>query len=375
MRDFKTGNKNLIRAGAFVLVLFLVLAGLSVATDRVLMRNEQLVPERSRVIYRMMKEPEESIDVVVLGNSLSYAAISPMILWKDCGIASYVCGQPGQTIQEADQMLSLAISAQTPDVVIVETGVLFGDEAGKRNFNDSIEAYLNFHVPLYRGHNAWKSLVERSEEEGENYKGFSLRNRMEAYKGGPYMLADGGADAGKEEGAEAGMDGSANAGKDDGPEAGKDGGSDAGKDKGAENGNGDRTEEISETVLSYLEDMTARCEKSGAALVLLSVPSPLNHSMAKHNAAAAFADAHGLPYIDMNLMEDLGINWEEDFLDGGDHLNLPGAIKATARLEEYLTEHFSLPDHRGEAAYESWQQDSKRYEAEAARILANPIRG
>lgn len=42
--------------------------------------------------------------------------------------------------------------------------------------------------------------------------------------------------------------------------------------------------------------------------------------MQRHNEVQALADALAVPYLDLNLnTEELGIDWNLDTLDGGDH--------------------------------------------------------
>ena len=56
------------------------------------------------------------------------------------------------------------------------------------------------------------------------------------------------------------------------------------------------------------------------------------------------------------------IDWSADTFDSGDHLNLNGAKKATAKLGEILRNRYQLPDHSGESAYRSWDEAYARYE-------------
>ena len=55
------------------------------------------------------------------------------------------------------------------------------------------------------------------------------------------------------------------------------------------------------------------------------------------------------------------INWKTDTPDGGSHLNVLGAQKLTAALGNYLTEHYTLEDHRGQPGFESWDKDADTY--------------
>lgn len=43
----------------------------------------------------ILAEPEGSLDVIVLGDSEGHSAVSPVVLWKEHGISSFVCGQSG----------------------------------------------------------------------------------------------------------------------------------------------------------------------------------------------------------------------------------------------------------------------------------------
>ena len=62
-----------------------------------------------------------------------------------------------------------------------------------------------------------------------------------------------------------------------------------------------------------------------------------------------YAKENELPYIDLNMKtKEIGIDWKTDSYDKGDHLNLHGAQKVTAYMGKYLTENYSMPDHRGE---------------------------
>lgn len=67
--------------------------------------------------------------------------------------------------------------------------------------------------------------------------------------------------------------------------------------------------------------------------------------------------SYGYPFLNMNdHYEEIGIVFEEDFADYGSHTNAVGAEKCTEFLKGYLQAHYSLPDHRGDAAYASWDE-------------------
>ena len=70
-----------------------------------------------------------------------------------------------------------------------------------------------------------------------------------------------------------------------------------------------------------------------------------------------------MSYLNLNdTKTNVGINWETDCLDKGDHLNVSGAEKVSNALGTYLKEQYALPDHRGEKAYASWDTLAEQYD-------------
>ena len=68
-------------------------------------------------------------------------------------------------------------------------------------------------------------------------------------------------------------------------------------------------------------------------------------------------------YMDLNLnVEELGINWDLDSRDGGDHLNYHGAVKITDYMGKYLNSLNVLPNHKNDPKYNSWNQAYQLYE-------------
>lgn len=320
MRDFKTDKQKIIRTALFLVILLVLMEGVSLLFDRAMVKHGDWIQDRNKSIYRIRKEPANTIDVIVLGDSLSYSSISPMEMWKDHGTASFVCGASGQKIQDTYYTLKTVLETQSPRLVILETNAMFRGKPGLEGCKDSVVAFLNHHAALLRGHDIWKSMVTGKTYPTENYKGFLIREDVKPYK--------------------------------------------KGKNKKKKN------EEIPDAVVCYLEKIQELCEENGAQLLLVGTPSPRNYTKTRKQSIEQYAKEHSLKFLNLNAKtEELGINWETDSRDNGDHLNLSGAQKVSAYLGDYLAREYQLPDHRGEDAYASWEKMSEEYEQKTEEIL------
>ena len=322
MRDFKKIGKKIIKNFIFLAILFTIFAAVSNKMETVLIENDNLVQSRNKSIFRILREPEKSIDVIVLGDSLSYSSISPMVLWKDHGITSYVCGQSGQKIQETYHMLETALETQLPKLVILETNVMFRGKPGLASLRESIEEWGNHYIPIFRCHDIWKSFFIEKQYSEENYKGFAFRCDVHPYEKGEYMHET------------------------------------------------EQIEEMPDTVITYMEKIEELCKEKNVKLLLLGTPSPANYNYRRHNSVTTYAKKHSLDYLDLNLkLGEVGIDWKTDSLDKGDHLNLSGAQKVTKYLGEYLKSEYELPDHRWEASYAAWDKEVEEYSQKAEENL------
>lgn len=310
-------RKTVKRGMLFVLILAVILAGASVWTRKRVIKYAGYIEGRNRPTAMLSAEPAETIDVLVLGDSESYTSVSTMDLWKEHGITAFDCGQGGQRIQETYYMLKTALQRQSPKVVVLETNVMFRNPGPFKNTQIALAEMLRYYFPVFRYHNLWKTIFEEKPEEISDYKGFRIREKIIPYQGGEYMKET------KE------------------------------------------TAEISPFVEHYMKGIRRLCGESGAKLLLVSAPSPVNYNYKKHNTIQAYADRYSIPYIDLNMKtEELGIDWEKDSMDKGDHLNVYGAEKVTAYLGRYLVEHYSLEDHRADEAYAKWNELAEKYEKE-----------
>lgn len=315
MQDFKNKIKKGGKTALFFLILMTILTGLSIFVTEISRKNDKLIQGRNKSLIQIQQEPENSIDLLILGDSLSYTALSPMQMWRDYGITSFIGGQSGQKIHETYYMLKTALETQSPKLVVIETDVLLHSRTGLGRIREKIEEKLSFYFPVFRYHNIWKPLLMGTEYAEESYKGFMLRDTIQAYKKGEYMKET--------------------------------------ADKVT----------LSPVVTEYMDKIINLCSENDIQILLVSTPSPVNYNFKKYNALKEYAKENNLKYLDMNLkVKKLGINWESDTLDKGDHLNLLGAQKITGYFGDYLKSRYNLLDHRKDKKYEMWNRDAEDYE-------------
>lgn len=266
----------------------------------------------------ILAEPENTLDYLVLGDSLAMTGVNPWIVWRDQGYTGYVCAATGLDPEGAAGFLDTALKHQQPKVVLLEAHQLYKAltplESGTRRISRLI--------PVLEYHDNWKFLKPAQALQPVCYdnsmveRGYYLRKAVSPADPGDYMDPKDGDDP------------------------------------------------IPEQSLRIFKRMADRCRDQGITLVLFSLPSPANWNDAAHRAVETVSEKMGLTYVDMNR-EDLGLDWSRDTLDGGDHLNDQGAEKASAFLG-CLLEGYGLEDRREDEKYERWHRDFERFTALAA---------
>lgn len=267
------------------------------------------VQDRNTNITGIQIEEEDTIDVLILGDSESYTSISPMQLFDETGVTSYICGQSAQRIIETYHALETALKTQNPKVIMIETNTFFRRKDAGTERSKVLFETLQYNFQLFRYHNLWKRAFYASSDTRSDYKGFVIRNWSDAYEGGKYMEES------------------------------------------------NKSREVDEFICGYMDSIVEMCNERGIKIILYSAPSPKNYNMAKHNGLVKFAEKYGVEYLDLNeITDELQLNWSTDTADKGDHLNLNGAQKVTTYIGTYLTETCQLTDHRGTELGEKWQK-------------------
>lgn len=304
------------RCTAFLLILLILL---SVASYIFMPKNNKKEFGMDVITANgILGEKENTIDVLIVGDSESYCSFTPMYMWEKHGFTSYVCGTPGQPLYDSYRFLEKAFKYQKPSVVILETDTIFREYKYSKHLLSRMQGMF----PVFQYHNRWKSVTINDFGSSIDYtwtndhKGYYLNQKVIAGSDKGYMTPT------------------------------------------------DEIQDIPDLNRRCLKDIIDICQKNDAKLIFVGAPTTKNWDYAKHNGVQEFADKHDIEYLDMNLIwKELGIDWATDTRDRGDHLNHSGAVKVTDYLGKYLKEKFTLPDHRDDAAYSAWDEALKRYNA------------
>ena len=272
--------------------------------------------EEKHLAYSVLFEEPDTLDVLFVGDSISYAAISPRQMFQAEGFTSYNIATGAQPICYGEAMLEMALRQQNPQVVVLEANSFY------TNFTrtDVIKQKLKGLLPIFEYHDRWKTLlpwgdhVKKNANWGEADKGHRTSGKVEppAEKAVAHHMEP----------------------------------TDA----------VDPVLDINQEVIGSMVDM---CRNRGIEVIIVNAPSVSNWGMKQHNAVQEVASRLDIPYVDLNMpeyQELLNVDWTQDTNDGGDHLNKKGAKKVSGFLGAYLAERYRLPDHRGEAGYDDWNK-------------------
>lgn len=307
---FKHALTGLAFAAGLLVILFL-LSFVAMPKDNTLEAGIQDIKANG-----ILGEPENTIDVLILGDSESYSSIVPLQLWQEHGITAYTCGTHGQRLCYTEEFLEQAFETQQPKIVILETNAIYRRIAFKHSVMNKAERAL----PIFRYHDRWKTLSLRDFDftvdatHRERDKGYWYRTNYKSASTAEYMKPS------------------------------------------------NKMEKISSKNKGYVKRISDFCREHGAQLIFLSSPSTKNWNAKRHNGMEQLSKELDVEYVDLNMLQaEVPIDWKTDSRDRGDHLNYSGAKKVTSFLGDYLEKKQILPDHRREDAYSSWNADYKSF--------------
>ena len=345
--------KNAVKLLIAALLTISLLAGLSALflPSRNLAENRWEYAPSNYYASGVTRMPKNSLDVVFIGSSQVYSAVSPMEMWKTQGVAGYCLSTSGQTAPSSYYYLLNCLRRQTPKVVAVDLLALFEKPAGKEFNNRSAvdnlplspeklrlagtlwaeqqngESFFSYLAPVLRYHGRWKELKDAD---------FSLKRDYDYARG--YDMRYGSRLLQKVT-------------REDFPMLTR--------------APTEEEEPVEEAAAEYYRRMADVCREKGIRLLLFRTPCA-GTGWEQDNAMRRFAQACGADFLDFNdptVWDAMNFQCEEDMLDSM-HLNVRGTKKLSAFLGELLRRQYDLPDHRGEEAYAFWERDRTVYEAE-----------
>ncbi len=120
--------------------------------------------------------------------------------------------------------------------------------------------------------------------------------------------------------------------------------------------------EMEGALLEVLEVCDAMADEKDVLFVLAPYSMEAG-DQEKFNTAVRMVTERGYPVLDCNQREVtdvMEIDWENDFYNSK-HVNYVGSEKYTEYVMEYITEHYDLPDRKGNEKYESWGEAYEKY--------------
>lgn len=284
-------------------------------------------------------------DVIFIGDCEVFSNFSPVKLWENYGITSYIRGSAQQLLWHSYYLLEDTLQYEKPEVVVFNVLAMKYNEPQKEAYNrltldgmrwskvklDAIEAsmmeeeeLISYVFPILRYHSRWKELTTEDvrylfEKDTVSHNGYLMRVDTK-----PVTVIPQGK-------------------------------------KLANYSFGDNSYE-------YLDRITKLCKENGIELILIKSPSVYPFWYEEWDSQMVqYAKKNDLTYINfLKATDEIGIDYSQDTYDGGLHLNLAGAEKLTEYFGKMLSEDFGLTDHRSDPEYQKiWEEKTAFYYAMA----------
>ncbi len=236
-------------------------------------------------------EEPDTIEMIVLGDSECYTSLEPNSFRRKTDINTFLCSSSGQRLADAYHVLKEVLETQSPDILLMETDMFYPDSTMPEIIKSAVVEEAESLMPFFEYHGRWKYLtpdvIAGKTGTSDPLKGFRVYTKVQPYEGGEYMTET------------------------------------------------DQFREMDPVSRHYLERIKELCDEKGISIVLMSSPSPKNWTYEKHNTTAKWADDNNIPFYDLNLkVDEIGLDWQTDSLDGGDHMNYSGARKTTSYMAD-----------------------------------------
>ena len=285
-------------------------------------------------------EPEDTIDIIMIGSSPVYPYYAAPKIWGEYGITSYPLSSNVQRPQAAIYLVKEALKTQSPQLFIFEmrmylyeNGSMEDNMAYTRGVTDNLKYSWNrieminalvpdpserytYYFDILKYHSNWKTIILPDQYTSLFYerlhplKGFVINDVVVSGEAEDYSMVTETLPIPEEQ------------------------------------------EAVLNQLLEYLR------ENDLEALFIVS-PMKLDDDkmQMQFNYIGDIIDSYGYHYLNMNnYYEEIGLDFATDFYDGGGHTNTGGAEKCTDFLVRYLVSNYTFSDKRGEKGYETWDE-------------------
>ncbi|NLB78748.1 MAG: SGNH/GDSL hydrolase family protein [Clostridiaceae bacterium] len=322
-------------------VLILLIVILAFLLQKLLMPKYMTQIVEGALIAEYYDEKNKDHDVLFIGDCEVYENFSPITLWEEYGITSYIRGSAQQLIWHSYYLLEDTLKYEKPDVVVFSVLSMMYDTPQKEAYNrmsiDGLplsgtkiksakaammpeEDLITYIFPLLRYHSRWNELSQ------EDFKYWFKKDQI-AHNG--YLMR-----------------------VDEKPVG------------GFPNPRKLANYQFGSTSYEYLDKMVKLCKDNGIELVLLKAPSLYPHWYEEWDAQMVdYAEKNDLLYINtLNSLDEIGLDFNTDTYDAGLHLNLSGAEKSAVFLGNILKTEFNLIDKRQDENLKTlWKEKADVY--------------
>ena len=291
-------------------------------------------------------------DVVFIGDCEVYENFSPITLWEEYGITSYIRGSAQQLIWQSYYLMEETFRYETPKVMVFNVLSMKYDTPQSTGNQSQREAYNRMTLDGMRlSASKWNSIFASMTEEEKQWEAqYSYLFPLLRYHDRFSQLT---ADDFKYWFSR--------------PQVSDNGylmqvGVKPLQDEHVERPLVDYT--LGENSWYYLDKMVELCKKHGTQLVLIKAPalSPVWWDQWDEQVEK-YAQEHDLLYINMlDYQEEIGIDWSTDTYDTGLHLNVYGAEKASRWFGNILQTQCDVPNRKDDTAIAAdWAEKCEVY--------------
>lgn len=341
---------TMVKKAIKITIVIMITAALLILLQNLLMPKYMTEILEGALISEYYREENKDHDVIFIGDCEVYENFSPITLWQEYGITSFIRGSAQQLIWQSYYLLEETLMYEKPKVVVFNVLSMKYDTPQKEAYNrmaldgmplsvpklKSIKAsmmedekFITYIFPILRYHSRWSELSAEDfkylfRKDKVTHNGYLMRVDVKPVTSipQPKKLAN---------------------------------------------------YRFSDICYEYLDRMTRLCRENGIELVLIKAPTLYPHWYDEWDKQIEeYAAENDLLYINfLEYTDEIGIDYQTDTYDAGLHLNLSGAEKLTRYFGKILAEQFDLPDRRNdEGLSRIWAAKAERYALEMERQYA-----